>query len=258
MSRAIQEFVAFWRSFDLDASCPFIHPEDTPWLDAVTAKASGIRIDVPPLPVNGSLERASVIIAMTNAGFGNDGLEWEARNPAQASRRLTAIRNNLYQSHMSQDEYPFYDFDPEMDGHPGSGYWKGTGRKRERKKLRKLSEALAEKLKMPLSEVHRGMANEIAILQRFPYPSPDAKKLGSLPKNLPSAAHAVRLLRGLVEEKQKLIVVIRGATSFGYAPRDSDEKLVVYHPSLAVGAHLSPNSPAWVPLVTHLSARLCK
>jgi hypothetical protein len=201
-----------------------------------------------PLPVNGSLQRAAAVVVMLNSGFGPADQEWDAAHPAEATEREASKWRNLSQMHGASDLFPFYDFNPLFAEHPGAAYW--------RKKLGGICRALVAPPRVTLDIATKIVANRVAVVQRFAYASTNSSGVASACEMLPSPAAAQALVRGLVSEGEKLVVVVRGATSFGLDRGDETANLVVFDPRTTepVHAHLGPTTRGGKVLLERLRA----
>jgi hypothetical protein len=248
MSKAVDDFTAFWRKFDITAPGPRVHPADMDSLDHARAQAAGLQLQLLPLPVNGSLERASAVIVMLNSGFGASDAAWEANHPSEATEREASRARNILQSHTATDRYPFYDFNPRLADHPGAQYW--------RKKLGSVCREIAIQRRLALDAAREFVANRVAVVQRVAYASSDSTGVAKACGQLPSSMAAQSLVRGLIEEGKTLIIVVRGASALGLSRGDEAENLVVFDPQTTepVRADLSASSRCGKALVQHLCA----
>lgn len=236
MSKSVEQFEAFWRQMDLKARPRYIHPADEAILTDSVADKAQLQLQLLPLPVNGNLRRAEIIVLMLNSGWGEDDAAWEEAFPNEHAAMLSAKRANLHQSHGTGDAYPFYDLNPRFQDHPGAAYWKGGAnlvkprRKPQEKRLAELAGALAVEWSVPLSAVYRELSNRIAVVQRCAYASKDGDELKTIAKRLDSSAELIKFIRGLVDEDEKLVVVVRAASVVGLLPADNARNLFVYEP----------------------------
>lgn len=203
-------------------SSEYVHPLDRVDLATLDARAAGLQLGEIPVNVNGNLSRAEAVIVMLNSGWGPDGVEWARANPDLHEVRQIARRKNVHQSHTSADEWPFYDLDPRFSTHPGGKRW--------RSKLGSVIRALSDRLRMDEEQAVRELATRVAVVQRFAYASPDAKSFKQQWSEIASAQAARSLVRGLICEGEKLVVVVRGALFFEVGPQDQGLNLVVYDP----------------------------
>jgi hypothetical protein len=248
LSEAVGDFCLFWRRFDPKTSGLRIHPADAATLHDQRAQAAGLQLQLLPLPVNGSLERASAVIVMLNSGFSPADADWDAKHPAAALEREASKVRNLSQSHLTSHRYPFYDFNPLFSTHPGARYW--------RKKLGALSRELANQEHMSIEAAAELVANRVSIVQRFAYASTNSKGVAQACGTLPSSLAARALVRGLIQEGEVLVLIVRGATAFGLSRDDETDNLVVLDPRTTepVRADLGPTGRAGQALMRRLRA----
>lgn len=245
MSNATNRFETFWRKLDLRSSRQqIVHPDDIPYMTPETNK--GLALHLLPLAVNGSLKRADVVILMLNSGFGDGDALWETAHPNEHQVMLASQRANLHQSHGSEEQYPFYDLNPLFRDHPGAAYWKGGANlavaKRQAKKLGSIAARLSDVWNAPLETVYRGISNHVAVVELLAYRSTEFKHERLFSK-LPSCAAALNLVRALVAEDQKLIVVPRRVKEWGFVGcGDNTENLIVYNPNQGRAASLTTRS----------------
>ena len=64
MSQAITKFENFWRQMDLGYRERYVHPADASFMTPLEVAKSKLQLQVLPLPVNGNLRRADVILVM--------------------------------------------------------------------------------------------------------------------------------------------------------------------------------------------------
>lgn len=256
MSNAINRFETFWRGIDLHSShTQFVHPDDAPYM--TPDKTKGLALHLLPLPVNGSLKRAKVLILMLNSGFGDDDVLWETSHSKEDQVMLAAQRANVHQSHGSEDHYPFYDLNPLFRDHPGAGYWKGGAKlavaKRQAQKLASIAAELGKAWKASPETVYREMSNRIAVVEMLPYRSTKFKHRG-LFRKLPSCTEALKLVKTLIAENEKLIVIPRSVKEWGFAGAgDTTENLIVYDPGQGAAASMTARSAGGQAILARLS-----
>ncbi|MDP2448518.1 MAG: hypothetical protein Q8M93_00615 [Polaromonas sp.] len=243
MNKAIRRFEDFWRGMDLTSKSPYVHPMDERFFRA--NKTDGLQLELLPIPMNGNLRHADIIILMLNSGFSKDDINWESAHPEQHLLMLESQRRNIHQSHKDHD-YPFYDLNPTFKDHPGAAYWKGGAnmavKRRQQQKLASVAGELVRVWKVELATVYREISNRIAVLQLFPYRSSTFGH-SKLLRNLPSCLEATMVVRALVEDSNKLIVVPRSVKAWGFnGVSDNTENLIIYEPHQARSASLSMNS----------------
>jgi len=257
-SPGIERFTAFWGQLVRAGDTHIVHPDDRAVLTEKAAARAALQTHLVPLPVNGKLLRADVVIAMTNSGYGKGDAAWERRFKELHAQHVESKWRNVHQTHTPKDEYPFYDLDPRFRDHPGAAYWKGGAVpvvpiKRQQAKLKCLATELARIRGQTIDEVHRALANRLAVLELVPYASVNIKKLRGIHKYLPSSQEAIKLLHGLAAEREKLVVVARSTSEFGFNHEDSRAGLVVYGANHALSASLGKGGAAFSALLERLS-----
>ena len=256
MSSAINCFETFWRKLDLNASqTQFVHPDDAPHMTPETTE--GLALNLLPLAVNGSLKCADVVILMLNSGFGDSDVLWEKSHPNEYQVMLASQRANLHQSHGDEDHYPFYDLNPLFRDHPGAAYWKGGASlavgKRQARKLASIAADLGGVRSESPQTVYREMSNRVAVVELLSYRSTKFKHK-SLFGKLPSCAEALKLVRTLVAENEKLIVIPRSVKEWGFSgPSDNTENLVVYDPRQGAAASMTTRSAGGQAILARLT-----
>jgi hypothetical protein len=245
MRDSVHSFIEFWSQFSGDAK-PFVHPED-----AAFVRQGDFELGLLPLPVNGSLAGAEVVILTLNPGLDPEDYEWENTDVFRAS-----IVRNLTQEHGPLD-YPFFYLDPRFDQHPGAGYWscRRTPKrpKREQQKLRAVIEAVAERDGVSVESAQAHVARKVAVLQLCPYHSANMGRRDLLRK-LPSSLQARKLVKALVASGDKLVVAMRSVSEWGFTGPVDSENLVVYPSSLGISASLSPSSAGGAAMLRRLSS----
>ena len=258
MSNAISRFETFWRKLDVDSSHKqYVHPDDAPHMTPDSTK--GLALHLLPLPVNGSLKRADVVILMLNSGFGDSDNVWEASRPKEHQVMLASQRANVHQSHDRGDHYPFYDLNPQFCDHPGAAYWKGGANlavpKRQARKLASIAAELGDAWNVSSDSVYREMSNRVAVVELLSYRSTKFKHTGLFNK-LPSCTESLKLVRGLVAENQKLIVIPRSVKSWGFAgSSDNTHNLIVYEPSQGAAASMTTRSAGGQAILARLKLK---
>jgi hypothetical protein len=198
MSNAIENFVAYWHKLN-ETIPPYIHPDDTCLVTQTDFETNFL-----PVPINGNLVSAEIVILMLNPGLDEDDYKWEAI-PEFREGLLCSLR----QSH-ANSPYPFSYLDPGFGQSPAAGYWisdrKASPGRRTQKKLKALSSQLAQQAGYTPEFAQQYLANKVAILQLFPYHS---KKFGrkDLLNKLPSCQQAKQLVNNLIQSGEKLIIV---------------------------------------------------
>lgn len=233
----IDRFEEFWRG--MDPTTPrdvHVHPADEPFVQAGPPGDKQLQLQVLPIPVNGNLRQADVVILMLNPNFDEmSDREWKMAHPAEYEYMVACQRANIQQRH-PHDAHPFYDISPLLGSHPGAGYWRGGS------KLADIARELASNRRVSLDEAYIELSRRIAVLQLVPYRS---KKFGRhrLIKDAPSCMEAVALARYLAEKTNKLLIVQRKARDWGFEFPSNRENVIVYDPRReALSASLSLKS----------------
>lgn len=243
---------------DLDtAASRYVHPDDEPFM--TPARTEGLALHLLPLPVNGNLRHAEVLILMLNSGFGESDVLWEKAHPSEHRAMLASQRTNVHQSHTPDDYHPFYDLNPLFCDHPGAGYWKGGANlataKRQAKKLASVITELAHTWRVSTDVVDLTIASRVAVVELLAYRSTSFNHRG-LFKKLPSCAEALALVGSLVAENEKLVVVPRSVKEWGFSgPENNSENLVVYGANQGLSASLTTNSVGGQALLKRLLVR---
>lgn len=256
MSDGISRFEDFWRTMDITMGPPYVHAEDK---EQLTERDREImKLDLLPLPVNGNLRTADVVVLMLNPGFSEKDQSWgdsSSREGLMASERAS-----LYQRDWP-NEYPLFDLNPAFAGSGGAEYWAGPlGLMKG--KFGHVAQALAAPEDRSHSRIRCEIANRIAIVQLLAYRSTSFKDLQvKQPKNagppqrrFKSSQEALKLADSLVKEGKKLVVVPYGIQHWGYKGPVTEEKLVVYRRGLRE-AHIAPTSAGYQVVRTTLSHR---
>lgn len=255
MSEGISRFEEFWRRFDCAADAPYVHPDDS---NSLTDRdRQHMQLNLLPLPVNGNLRSADLVILMLNPGFSDSDAKW---GDASMRRSLVASeRANLHQRNWPND-YPMFDLNPDFVGSGGANYWTG-GLGRMKGKLGHLAHELASAEDLDHSSIRRELANRVAVVQLVAYRSTSfadlqsgQSKAGPPQSRLRSSLEAIRLARALVREGEKLVVVPYGTQHWGYPGPVMRERLVVYRRGLRE-AHIAPTSPGYEPALRWLRQR---
>jgi hypothetical protein len=255
MSEGISRYEEFWRRFDCVADAPYVHPED--WDLLTTRDRQHMQLNLLPLPVNGNLRSADVILLMLNPGFSDSDAKWG--DASMRSALVASERANLQQRDWTND-YPFFDLNPDFVGSGGANYWAGPlGRMKG--KLGHLANGLASAEDGDHSSIRRELANRVAVVQLVAYRSTSFADLqsgqsraGPPQIRLKSSLEAIQLARALVREGEKLVVVPYGIQRWGYPGPVMSERLVVYRPGLRE-AHIAPTSPGYEPAIQRLRQR---
>ena len=244
MKSVTDEFVAFWSRFD-HAAGPYVHPDDKAW-----AFQGDFELNLLPLPVNGNLLEAECVVLMLNPGLDSEDYQWETIPEFRAS-----LVRNLVQEHRPHD-HPLLYLNPAFGQHPGSGYWARARvpkrPKREQQKLRAVVEAIAHRDRVPIEVAQAHVSRKVAIVQLCPYHSANMGRRDLL-KRLPSCLQARNLVHALAASGEKLVVVTRSVTEWGFAGPVDSESLVVYASSLGISASLSLASTGGAALLRCIS-----
>ena len=245
MSQYIDEFLNFWRKFD-PSNPPFIHPDDRNHLTGNEFESQLL-----PLPVIGDLRRCDILILMLNPGLNQLDYEWEKK-----ADFTQTLRDNITQN-VTDKDYPLFYLDPRYAAHPGADYWYGdrsvvtTNVKRPQRKLYGVIERYAMTMGISIEDARRIIAQRVAILQLFPYHSKEFKA-SNIVWSLPSCQAARRLAQHITQDK--LVIITRAIRYWGYSEQVTDN-LVVYPPSQARSASLSPHSPGGAAILRRLSVK---
>lgn len=244
---AIARFTAFWHQMPPQRR-PYVHPADMGFIKAGRPGAGQLHLDVVPIPVNGCLRTADVILLEANPNF--DAAEesrWAGTDP-EAARRLEEVRRrNLRQQHAKGD-CPFYDLDPRLASSPGAAYW------RSGKKFRDAATLLQHTWGVPLDNAFRELSWRIAVLQMFPYRS---KKFHheKQAEACPSGHEARLLAKALSRDPSKLVVCQRRVRQWGFTFPSHQPSLITYDPQReAYGASLSLNSRGGPTIIEKLAS----
>ena len=247
-----EEFITFWRHCRLTAR-PFAHPDDLlilrqrdgRFIDSepsnfdtfVAGPRFGnfddhrLHLSLLPLPYDGDLRHAEIVIFLLNPGFSYCDYWAETRIPAFRQRK----KNNLRQSFQGV-EFPFWELDPQFCWHGGFVWWE--------KKLRNVAKIIAaRKFGGRYLDALRDLSRKLACIELVPYHS-QSFRAHELVEKLPS----VKMVRKFVRESlvpdasagRRTLIVTRQAKAWGLRPVTG--KVVVYEGGETRGASLSPNS----------------
>lgn len=248
----IEDFVTFWRR--LEAASPYVHPDD---LEALTPRDKALmQFSLLPLPINGNLHEAEIVILMLNPGFSEGDLTWGSQ--AQRASMAQSLLANIRQAGWP-DRYAMFDLNPSFVGSGGADYWVGNELDRPGGKFGHLVSALADGCSISKSEARRFVAFKIAVLQLVAYRATSFRDLqngqqryGPPQSRLASSGIARRLADFLIEEKQRLVVVPYGIQHWGFFSAESNSHLEVYRYGLRE-AHFAPSSPGFAPMLRRLT-----
>lgn len=256
MSNAISRFEDFWREMPMsnDGTSVLAHPQDE--ADLTGRDRQCMQLDLLPLPVNGNLRIADVVILMLNPGFGELDAHWGT--PASRLERLAGERANLHQTRWTSD-YPMFDLNPVLAGSGGAKYWAGPLGPMKGK-LGHLARALANAENDDPAEIRKELSNRIAVVQLVAYRSTafkdlqsGQKKAGPPQHRLQSSNEALLLAHGLAKEQRKLVVVPYGTQHWRF-PTQVTKRLIVYRHGLRQ-AHFTSKSPGHHLIVETLRTR---
>jgi hypothetical protein len=246
------ELINFWQACKL-AAPPFAHPDDLPILrqrygrlidvepvnfDTFIAgprfgdfNDHRLHLSLLPVPYEGDLSRAEIVILLLNPGFSYADY-WAETNRPEFRQRL---KDNLRQS-FGGVEFPFLGLDPQFCWHGGFVWWE--------KKLRGvITEIASKRFKGRYFEALRDLSKKLACVELVPYHSPSFSA-HALINYLPSVKMVQTFVRkSLVpdaNEDKRTLIVTRQAKAWGLPP--STKKLVIYMGGETRGASLSPNS----------------
>lgn len=253
MSNGIARFEKFWRAMDLTPRDIYVHPADA--LAIGPSTHTQFRLQELPIPVLGNLRSAEAVILTLNAGYGDHDAAWRNAWPDEHEAMTRAQRANILQEHSPAD-WPFYDWSPLFQTHPGVAYWKGDAvlavKQRQLAKLRGVALELERSWSLPRQEIHRYIAHKVAVLEWCPYRSKEFKRAGNL-ENIASLTEARELACNLIQENEKLVIVTRHIDAWGFSgSQDSRENLVVYDTRQGTAASLSPHSAGGEALLSRL------
>lgn len=240
---AVAAFVDYWSHCGL-AAPPFVHPADAPFVSP-----EDFAFDLLPMPINGSLAEAEVVILMLNPGLSPEDYEWERNGTFR-----DGLLRSLLQNHRPAD-CPFVYLDPGSAMHPGARYWIGgpwSGGGRQQQKLRDVVAALAIRDEVPFRVAQMHVARKMAVLQLCPYHS-RTKPRQRLLTQLPSCSQARRLAHALVNSGEKLVVVTRSVGEWGFTGPVESENLIVYPSCLGASAPLTLASTGGAAILRRLS-----
>ncbi len=236
MADSIERFEAFWREMDLGESQRYVHPADAQFVDPGPAGDTQLQLHVLPIPANGNLRTAEVVIFALNPNFDESShAAWEKQNKPEAELMDLAQRSNIRQFHRPGD-CAFYDIDPGLSSHPGAKYWRGDG------KFGGIAKALALKRSVSLDHAYRLIGQRVAVVQMVPYRS---KKFGhhKLIGRAPSSIEAVKLAQHLAKDSDKLLIVQRQVAQWGFTFPSKLKHVITYDPQReALKASLSLSS----------------
>lgn len=227
----IQRFEDFWREMGTHSRDRFVHPQDEPFVVAGPPGPHQLQLQVLPIPANGSVRHADIVLFMLNPNFNAaKDAAWRQRSPASAAALDGCITANLHQLH-APDARAFYDVRSDLKDSPGASYWKTGGGFAE------IAQSLAGERGYSLDDAYDEISRRVVVLQMVPYRS---AKFGSrkLIDKTPSSARARKLAHFLADETDKLLVVQRSIDNWGFSYPSMRANVVVYPKSQALPASL--------------------
>jgi hypothetical protein len=255
------ELIKFWQGCKLDAP-PFVHPEDLSILrrkygrliDAESVNFDAfiagprfgdfndhrLHLSLLPVPYEGDLNRAEIVILLLNPGF-SYGDYWAETNRPEFRQRL---KDNLRQS-FDGVEFPFLELDPQFCWHGGFVWWE--------KKLRNvITQIAAKKYEGRYLDALRDLSGKLACVELVAYHSPSFRAHAVIDQ-LPS----VKIVRKFVRESlgpaanedKRTVIVTRQAKAWGL-PLGA-KNVVTYKGGETRGASLSPKSPGGKAILRH-------
>lgn len=215
---------SFWKELSLDSK-PYIHPRDKEivkqylkqldcnWkefvsnADLISEKENTmLYTSLIPVPYVGDLEKAEVIILMTNPAF-NPMSIWAEENSKEF---FDALKSNLYRDKKSKYN-PFLFLDPNFSWHPGFVYWT--------RRLKRTIDRIMEKRNLSHLQALEWVGQKIACVQLFAYSSKtlDSIKINSL---FPQSVKAVqdyinKKILPQAKQNKKLVIVVRSIEAWG-------------------------------------------
>ncbi|MGO4390229.1 hypothetical protein AB4Z46_02640 [Variovorax sp. M-6] len=231
MQDGIKRFEEFWREMGTHSRDRFVHPKDEPFVAAGPPGPHQLHLQVPPIPANGSIRHADIVLFMLNPNFdAAKDAAWRQRNPDGAAVLDECLAANLHQTH-APGARAFYDVRSDLKDSPGASYWKTGGGFAE------IAQALAGERGYSLDDAYDEISRRVVVLQMVPYRS---AKFGSreLIRKAPSSAHARELAHFLADETDKLLVIQRSIDNWGFSYPSTRANVVVYPKSQALPASL--------------------
>lgn len=245
MQDEIRRFEEFWREMETHSRDRFVHPQDEPFVAAGPPGPHQLHLQVPPIPANGSIRQADVVLFMLNPNFdAAKDAAWRQRNPTGAALLDECVAANLHQSH-APGARAFYDVRSDLKDSPGATYWKKGGGFAE------IAQALTGERGYSLDDAYDEISRRVVVLQMVPYRSAN---FGSqkLVRKAPSSARARALAHFLADETNKLLVVQRSIDNWGFSFPSTRANVVVYPKSQALPASLGLNGPGGRPILDRL------
>jgi hypothetical protein len=255
------ELINFWQECKL-AAPPFAHPDDLSILrqrydrliDAEPVNfdtfISGPRfgdfndhrlhLSLLPVPYEGDLSRAEIVILLLNPGFSYADY-WAETNRPEFRQRL---KDNLRQS-FKEVGFPFLELDPQFCWHSGFAWWE--------KKLRSvITQIAAKKFNGRYIDALRDLSRKLACVELIPYHS-QSFRAHAVIDHLPS----VKMVRKFVRESlvpaanegERTIIVTRQASAWDLPP--GTKNVVIYKGGETRGASLSTNSKGGRAILSH-------
>ena len=246
------ELIDFWRRCEL-AAPPFAHPDDlsilrqknSRFIDAEPANFDSfiagprfgdfddhrLHLSLLPLPYEGDLSHAEIVILLLNPGFSYGDYWAETKMPVFRQRKKASLRQSF-----KGIDFPFLELDPQFCWHSGFVWWE--------KKLRGVIKAIAaHKFKGRYREALRDLSRRLACVQLVPYHSPSFRAHTLIEK-----LRSVTMVRNFVHERlvpdanagKLTLIVTRQVKSWALPP--GTKNLVIYEGGATRGASLGPNS----------------
>jgi hypothetical protein len=193
-----------------------------------------------PQPFKGDLMGASIYILMLNPSVGPH--DYYAEYEVPSFRR--AMMRSLKLSPRRRSE-SFLFLNPKYSWHGGFAWWHA--------KLAQVIEHLSLIWRVSFSEARARLAKQIACIDLIPYHSSSFRDPGHWSQNLHSALLARSFVSGYVLpriRKREAIAIVTRKAKVWSLPRIPG--VVVYSPTEARSAHLTPNSPGGKAILRHL------
>lgn len=243
---AIDRFVQFWRELPLGET-PCVHPQDADVVRAGAPGPSQLQLDVVPIPVNGCLLTADIILLEANPNFdAEQEAAWARAHPTADSLLQAARLRSLRQDH-SQDDYPFYDLDPRLATTGGAAYWRSGS---------KFGDAIAVLQAAWVAtgdQVLRELSWRVAVLQMVPYRSRTFNH-AQMAERCASGREVRQLVHALSQDPDKLVICQRRVAQWGFSFPSTRPNVITYDPRReALKASLSGRSRGGPSLIAKLA-----
>ena len=231
--------VDFWNQMET-SSGPYVHPEDDlparrihEPIRSMSEYAEAFRADrlddgkfhttLLPKPYSGDLDNAEILILLLNPGLGPTDFKAECEYPEYRSEMMGTLRQT-HKQHVC--------LDPKWAWTEGFAWWE--------QKFRRLAQEVAKR--NPALSYFAALeliAHKVAWLELVPYHS--RSFAGGF--NLRSSEVAKDFVHSELKKRDRLIVVTRSVTAWGFAEGDSSSNLVLYPSRQARGASIGPGTP---------------